>query len=477
MKIYRIILMSMVVIVCSCSDFLELEPEYLVNEKGFYQTEEDFETAMVGNYSELQVIYDASILKLTELTTDNAYIQWTSPTTSEFECDEMRLTSANSEINTVWNLSFKTIVRCNTILDKIENAEISESIKTQYRGEAYFLRAFNYFNLVRLFGDLPLIEGIFNSPSEIASFDMTRKSTSEIYALIISDLENAHALLQGLELSKSRASAGAAQALLGKVHLTQNDYEQALTTLKSVIDSGEYGLQEDYGQLFTNGNDELTESIFEIKFLSGNIGEGNSYSTLFTPPSFDAAIFPGNMNGSGRIVPTLNVRDSYEEGDLRRELSIRDSLLLLDGTYEQLQYGLKFVDFTVGLEGDGGINFTPLRYADVLLMYAEALNEVNRTDEAYAYINAIRARASLDPLDGLTSQEFALALEHERRVEFLSEGQRWFDLTRTGRTIEVLNAYFEDIGSNFSVTQEELLMPLPQRELDIDPNLEQNPGY
>ena len=208
-----------------------------------------------------------------------------------------------------------------------------------------------------------------------------------------------------------------------------------------------------------------------------NIGEGNSYSSLFTPPSFNAAIFPGNMNGTGRIVPTLNVRDSYEDGDLRRELSIKDSLLLLDGTYEQLQYGLKFVDFTVGLQGDGGINFTPLRYADVLLMYAEALNESNRTEEAYPFINQVRARASLDPLDGLTSQDFSLALEHERRVEFLSEGQRWFDLLRTGRTIEVLNAYFQDIGTNFSVTQTELLFPLPQRELDIDPNLVQNPGY
>jgi len=477
MKTYKIIVLTFIVVFSSCSDFLELEPEYVVNEASFYQTVEDFETATIGNYSELQVIYDASILKLAELTTDNAYIQWTSPTTSEFECDEMRLTSANTEINTVWNLSFKTIVRCNTILEKIENVDLDETIKAQYKGEAHFLRAFNYFNLVRLFGDLPLVEVVFNSPSEIGTYDMTRKPSSEIYDLIVSDLENANSLLQGIDLGKSRASAGAAQALLGKVYLTQKNYSQALTTLKSVIDSEEYDLQDDYGELFTNGNNELPESIFEIKYLSGNIGEGNSYSSLFTPPSFNAAIFPGNMNGTGRIVPTLNVRDSYEDGDLRRELSIRDSLLLLDGTYEQLQYGLKFVDFTVGLQGDGGINFTPLRYADVLLMYAEALNESNRTEEAYPFINEIRARASLDPLDGLTSQDFSLALEHERRVEFLSEGQRWFDLLRTGRTIEVLNTYFQDIGTNFSVTQTELLFPLPQRELDIDPNLEQNPGY
>ncbi|WP_273275545.1 RagB/SusD family nutrient uptake outer membrane protein [Maribacter polysiphoniae] len=477
MKIYRIIIIALLSVLSSCSDFLELEPEYLTNEASFYKTQEDFETAMIGNYSELQNIYNASLLKLTELTTDNAYIQWTSPTTSEFECDEMRLSSANTEVNTVWNLSFKTIVRSNTVLDRIEDVELGETIKRQYQGESYFLRAYNYFNLVRLFGDLPLIEGVFNSPEEIATFDMTRRPVSEIYSLIISDLEQASSLLQGIELSKSRASVGAAQALLGKVYLTQKNYPGAISSLKSVIDSGGYSLQDDYGTMFTNNNDELPESIFEIKYISGNIGEGNNFSRLFTPPSFNAAIFPNNMNGSGRIVPTLDVRASYEEGDLRRELSIKDSLLLLDGTYEQLQYGLKFVDFTVGLQGDGGINFTPLRYADVLLMYAEALNESDRTNEAFPYINIIRNRAGLDDLSGLSKEDFALALEHERRVEFLSEGQRWFDLVRTGRTIEVLDSYFQSIGANFSVTEEELLMPLPQREIDIDPNLEQNPGY
>ena len=477
MKTCKIILIAFLASLSSCSDFLELEPEYLANETSFYKTEEDFETAMIGNYSELQNIYDAPLLDLAELTTDNAYIQWTSPTASEFECDEMRLTAANTYINSVWNLSFKTIVRCNTVLERIENAELDEITKNQYRGESYFLRAYNYFNLVRLFGELPLVEGVFNSPDEIATFDMTRKPVSEIYNLIISDLQQASTLLQGLELSKSRASAGASQALLGKVYLTQKQYPQALSALTWVMDLGNYSLQDDYYTLFTNNNDELSESIFEIKYISGNIGEGNSFSSLFTPPSFNAAIFPNNMNGSGRIVPTFDVRDSYEDGDLRRELSIKDSLLLLDGSYEQLQYGLKFVDFTVGLQGDGGINFIPLRYADVLLMYSEALNESDRTEEAYPYINEIRERAGLDPLSGLSDEEFALALEHERRVEFLSEGHRWFDLARTGRTIEVLNSYFQSIGTNFSVTQEELLMPLPQREIDIDPNLEQNPGY
>lgn len=477
MKKYIFISIALAFGFTACSDFLELEPEFQVNETSFYKTAEDFETAVVGNYSELQNIHDASYLYLAELTTDNAEITWTSPTTSESESDEMNFTSTNSFVNTIWNLSFKTIIRSNTILEKIEDTDIDEGLKTQYRGEAYFLRAYNYFHLVRLFGNLPIVEGIFNGPGEIVDFDMTRKPIDEVYTLIINDLERAISNLQVAELDKSRASVGAAKTLLAKVYLTRQQYSEALTELREIIALDVYSLQDDYATLFTNNNDDLPESIFEVKYLSGNIGEGNGFSSLFTPPSFNSGIFPGNKNGSGRIVPTQDIRDQYEPNDLRREASISDSLRLQDGTYEPTQYGLKFVDFTTGLIGDGGINFTALRYADVLLMTAEALNESGMTAEAISFINEVRSRAGLDPLSGLSQSDLRLAIENERRIEFLSEGHRWFDLKRTGRTITVLNDYFDSIGLNFSVDETELLLPVPQREIDINPNLEQNPGY
>jgi hypothetical protein len=149
----------------------------------------------------------------------------------------------------------------------------------------------------------------------------------------------------------------------------------------------------------------------------------------------------------------------------------------MNGTYAKNIYGLKFVDFTTGLAGDGGINFTSLRYADVLLMYAEALNETSKTNDAQPFLNMVRNRAGLPSVSELTKTQLTEALEKERRVEFLCEGHRWFDLVRTGRLITVMNKYFQDNGLNFSVKETELLMPIPQSERDIDPGLGQNPGY
>jgi len=478
MKKYWLILAASIIVNSSCKKFLVLPPKYEVSTASFYKTQKDFETAMVGEYSELQDLYNAPMIYLGELTTDNATILWTSPTTSEMELNEMRITTSNGFVSQAWTINFKIITESNAILDYIASASLSDAVKQKYMGESKFLRAFAYFNLVRLYGDVPIVTTDFKSPVEIQAADMSRQPVDKVYQLIISDLQEAETNLQGVTgLSKSRASVGAAKTLLGKVYLTMHQYSDAATVLNDVISSVKYKLENNYATLFTNNNNELPESIFEVKYLSGNIGEGNDYSSLFTPPSFNAGIFPGNMNGSGRIVPTYDVRHAYEPGDLRRKASIMDSLRLQNGSYAQIQYGLKMVDFTVGLPGDGGINYIPLRYADVLLMYAEALNELNRTDEAYPYINMVRERAGLGDLSGLSQDQFRLALEKERRLEFLSEGHRWFDLLRSGRTIAVLNKYFTDNGLSFSVTPNELLMPVPQREIDINPNMKQNPGY
>ncbi len=461
----------------SCSDFLELQPKLQVSDASFYKTPSDFETALIGNYADLQA-YNLPLIYLGDLTTDNAEIQWTSPTVSEVEADEMNFTPANTFVNSVWNTCFSTISGSNNILSRIEGLNFNETVKNQLKGESLFLRAYSYFNLVRIFGDLPIVEVAFRSPNEIQAFDMSRKPAGQVYDLIISDLTQAATLLEGVEgLSKSRASTGAAKTLLGKVYLTLKRFDDAAAVLKEVIDSKKYSLENDYKKLFTNGNEGLAESIFEIEYLSGNVGEGNSFSSVFTPARFDMAIFPGNMQGSGRILPTPDMANAYEPDDSRKPASIGESVLLVTGNYEDDLYGLKFVDFTTGIQGDGGINFTALRYADVLLMYAEALNEGGGAEDPHIYLNMVRERADLLPLSGLTDEQFALALEQERRVEFFLEGHRWFDLVRTGRLEDVMNAYFQDEGLNFSVVAHEWVLPIPLREIDIDPELEQNPNY
>jgi len=462
----------------ACSDFLELEPEHQISEGSFYQNANDFETALIGSYSGLQNLHNTALVYIGELTTDNAQIQWTSPTVSEVELDEVNFTPANGFLNSVWSISFTTVSRSNNILSRLDNVDINESVKNQIRGEALFLRAYGYFNLVRIFGPVPIVDNAFRSPAEINAYDMSRKPVDQVYGLIEQDLTQAATLLEGVEnLGKSRASTGAAKTLLGKVYLTKQEYGQAATVLKEVIDSNSYSLVEDYQSLFTNGNDELPESVFEIKFMSGNLGVGNNYSSTFTPARFDMDIFPNQMQGSGRILPTPEMAGAYETADLRRSVSIGDSVLLVTGNYEDELYGLKFVDFTTGVQGDGGINFTSLRYADVLLMYAEALNENGNQEEALDYLNMVRDRAGLDDLSGLSRDELAMALEQERRVEFFLEGHRWFDLVRTARLLPVMNAYFQANNMNFTVEENNLIMPLPLREIDINPNLGQNPGY
>lgn len=475
-KIIYIILIILVSLT-SCDDFLSLSPEYQINEINYYQSEDDYETAVVGIYNLLQGLHNLTLMYPAELLTDNTEINSYTWGSAVAEFDEAGVTSANGTINSIWTSCFTAIAYANNILSRIDDIEMSESRKDQFEGEALFLRAFCYFYLVRLYGPVPIVNVAFRSPDEISSFDMSRRSVNEIYDSIKDDLINAATLLHGIELPKVRASEGAAKTLLGKVYLTLNEYESATGILKEVIDMKTYSLVDDYGSMFDGSNEESTESIFEIGYLSGDLGEGNSFSSSYTPGLFNMAIFPNNMNGNGYMCPTQDLFDSYEEGDERKSASVIDSVLLTDGTYEYTLCGLKFVDFSTGTSGDGGINYTALRYADVLLMYAEALNGDNQTSVALPYLNKVRDRAGLNDLTGLSKEQFALAMEKERRVEFFHEGHRWFDLIRTGRARTVLNAYFDKIGSSYILDEYELLMPLPDDELEISPELEQNDDY
>ena len=274
----------------------------------------------------------------------------------------------------------------------------------------------------------------------------------------------------------TRASRGTVKTLLGKVYLTLQDWAKAESKLKEVIDSKQYSLANNYATLFTNGNNNLGESIFEIQFVTGR-SLGNNYSALFTPAITSMAIFPNNLQGSGRIVPTLSMINAYEPGDKRKLVSVADSVQLINGKKAYNRYGLKFVDFKTTSLSDGTVTFPILRYADVLLMYAEALNEGGKPGLALDYILPIRTRAGLSQITEQDQAGIRLAIERERRVEFLYEGQRWLDLVRTGRAKAVLNAHYASQNLNFTVEDYEYILPIPQNEIDLNPSLKQNPGY
>lgn len=475
------ILASILIVAASlsaCDNFLELNPEHQISNNSFYQNQNDFERALLGAYSSFRGLYSGSaILYAAELRTDNAEIHWTSPSTDEMQFEQNALTSTNGTVRGIWNTCLRTISRCNTILNRIENIEFDEQAKNKIIGETKFLRAFSYFYMVQLFGEVPVTAAEFSSPEQIAEADLTRKPIETVYQVIVDDLTSAESLLPStLNGDKTRASIGTVKTLLGKVYLTRGNFDAAATELSEVITAGQYRLHADYGALFSEGNNNLEESILEIQYLRGR-DLGNNYSALFTPAITSMAIFPNNLQGSGRITPSLNLFNAYEEGDGRKAVSVNDSVPLINGNKTYARYAMKFVDWDAVATSDGAITFTVLRYADVLLMYAEALNGLDRTDDALAEINKVRDRVGLGDLDGLDKQTCAQAVENERRVEFAFEGHRWFDLLRSGHTREVVNAYYAGKNQNFSVEEYELLFPIPLAEIELNDDLTQNEDY
>ncbi|GAB3908552.1 RagB/SusD family nutrient uptake outer membrane protein [Larkinella knui] len=463
----------------SCKDFLDLNPDYQISDQTFYENQNDYETALTGVYSTFRGLFSSSaILYLAELDTDNTEIQWSSPSADEMQMDQNAPTSTNAFVSSSWNTCLYTISRSNAILTRIDGASFDQATKDRIKGEAKFLRAYSYFYLVRLFGTAPIISQTFSSPSQVTSADLTLKPKDEVYKVILADLAEAETLLPAtLNSDRTRASRPTVKAVLGKVHLTLKNYDLAATKLKEVIDAKTYSLVADYKTLFTNGNNNLPESIFEIEYVAGR-SMGNNYSAIFTPAITSMAIFPNNLQGSGRIVPTLDLIRAYEPGDARKAVSVNDSVLLIGGKKSYSRYGLKFVDFKAIDLSDGTVTFTVLRYADVLLMYAEVLNEQGKTADALPYLNQVRKRAGLADKTGLSQADLRLAIEKERRVEFLLEGQRWFDLVRTGRAQTVLNAHYASLNLSFKVDDFELVFPIPQNEVDLNPTLiKQNPGY
>lgn len=473
----KIIICLFAVTLFSCDDFLTLQPGYQMNELGFYKNENDYQTALVGAYSGLQA-YAMNLIFINELATDNCVIQLPQAEATVTAFEYMDIPPTNGHVGNYWSNPYGIISRANSILNKIEKASIDETAKNSIIGECQFLRAFSYFSLVRLFGPVSLVDIEFTSPNQVVGYDFSRKSVDDIYSFIIRDLTDAEKLLPAtIPPNKGKISIGAVKTLLGKVYLTRHEYDKAASKLKEVIDMETYSLVEDYGKLFAEGNDDMPESILEVEYASGNIGEGNNFSSYYYPNIMNMAVFPDNQVGGGRCVPGESLLKAYEENDLRKDQSVGDQLPMSDGTTSNYTFGRKFVDYSAPNTNDGGVNFTLLRYADVLLMYAESLNELGQTGQAYEYINNVRDRAGLAPLSGLSQADFRLAMERERRVEMALEGHRWFDLVRTDRAITVLNADYADRGLAFTVEKHELLLPIPQGQIDINPDLEQNDGY
>jgi hypothetical protein len=477
-------------------DFLNKVPEDSINSSNFFQTESDANSAINGAYQPLQwpKLYNMRMWT-TDIMAGNSIVGAGGGTDGIETQDEANFITAtdNQGVLDLWRGPWPGILRCNIILEKVPGMSINENVKNRVLGEAYFLRAHYYFILVRFFGDIPLVLKPVEPGGDLRP---ARTPKADVYAQIISDLTNAISMLPPKEqytaADLGRASKGAAVGMLAKVNLTLGNWQKVVDLSNQVKALG-YDLNANYGDNFNPATENSKESLFEIQYVrSAGMGFWDnenqaSWVSTFTGPRGSNMV----AGGWGWNQPTEEFVSSYETGDLRKDVTVfYEGSPQFDGmeyktSYSMTGYNLRKFLVTKGVSSsydNSPLNFPVLRYADVLLMKAEALNELGKTEEALlpavnenATFNKVRGRAGLGDVVGVNQNTLREKILHERRMELAFEGQRWFDLIRVNNGqygIEFLHS----IGKT-NMSQKFLLFPVPQKERDANPNLTQNPGY
>ncbi|MET6991659.1 RagB/SusD family nutrient uptake outer membrane protein [Sediminicola arcticus] len=457
------ILLIAILVLSSCSeDFTDLAPISNRNEADFYTTENDFVAAINASYAGLQKkgVYGRGYWTMFEMRSDNTDQgpDATGLSRQFAEINAFTEDPLNEQITSAWTDSYGVIANCNVILARIEGVTMNEDIKKRIIGEALFLRSLMYYHLAVAYGNIPLQLVPFVPGDQLTQVDAT-----SVYAQLITDLATAEANLSISYAAdnKGRATKGAAATLLAKVLLTNNQKSEAAVALRKIIGNYNYELLDNYSNLWGASNENNKESIFEVEFASGGIGQGSAFTNDFSPSAF---LQTGQ--GFGRNRPTVEMENSYVTGDLRFPSSMGTSYVNATGETVLANYVRKY-ESDPPTENDSDINFVVFRYSDVLLMLAEAIGESN---EAYDLINQVRDRAGLDPIDATMPGTFSEKLLEERQLELAFENHRWADLKRFGVAAEKVNGA-EPFISAGSVRS---LFFIPQREIDINTNFVQN---
>ncbi|MEL6986897.1 MAG: RagB/SusD family nutrient uptake outer membrane protein [Bacteroidota bacterium] len=477
----------------SCNkDFLERNPLDQVTEETFYKTAEDAQRAIKGTYSALAgVDWHGKCWMIQEIPSDNTTVGGNDPDFSPI--DNFTLAADNGPVLEYWREHFRLITLSNQIIERVPAIDMNEETRASIVAEAKFLRAYAYFDLVRIYGGVPLITTV---PDITTNLLMPRSSVDEVYQLIEEDLLVATSELvtaySGSDVG--RATRGTAKALLAKVYLTIGKYDEAMDLCRQVIASGQYRLMEDYGDLWLKEtSDNNAEAVFQVQYVGcAGVGIGNACQAFFAP--WGQGITK-NSDGWGSQVPTsptvdnpgTTIRDALVDPDLRRyETYMKSndeypSINAEDGGYEYPSEGasrtlINIKKYVIGGGPDVCFMSTPqnynaIRYADVLLTLAEAScrrnGGISITPDVLEAFNSVRTRAGLSVLQNITTEQ----VMEERRKEFAFENQRWFDLLRMDNIREVMQLHGKQMQDFHK------LFPIPQSEIDINPELEQNPGY
>lgn len=446
----------------SCGDsFFDLEPASSVTIDKVYKTASDYNVAVIGCYAKLQSQVNF-YTECCEYRSDNLSLGApTAGTQDRYDIDHFTEKPSNGILSSYWANFNNNVYRCNLLLDQIDGANFAENLKKQYKGEAMFIRALNYFNMYRIWGGVPATKHVVSATEALK---VARYSDEQMFDLIAGDLkeivDNNYLPETYSSADMGRATSGAAKALLGKVYLTFHKWTEAKDILSQLI--GKYQLVSPIAQVFNVDNKNNNEIIFAVHFNKEIEGEGHSYWYNLT-------------NASDDTNQTSSLLNTFPTGDARKDLI----------TYVQVEKNVrlmnKFYDTKSPTFKTVGNDQILLRYADVLLMYAEALNEIqydaSEGSLALKYLNAVRQRAGISNLTAKqlpTQEKFRKGILIERQREFPYEGQRWFDLVRMGFAKSVM------AENGVEIKDYQLLFPIPQQEIEKVGDksiLWQNPGY
>lgn len=458
MILKRITSIIATIFICvACENELNQLPETGILADNYYTTQENVESTVTAAYNELQSLYDYYMILWGEIPSDNTYVQAPNSNGGASPLEDFSWTSTTGFVNSIWENSYEGIFYANTVLTVIDNINFdSESIKNSRIGEMKFIRGLLYDNLTSIYGDVPLVLTV-DDPTY--AFDDTRTPLVDVFAQIEKDLLDAIDLLPKNN-STGRANEYAARAILAKHYMKRQAFDKAEVQLELIVNSGRYKLV-DITELFGVENEGNSEDVFSVQYASNlnGMSEGSRFYYSFTQPD--------NQGGLGAMAMEKTLYNLYEPDDLRRNLINQSS---------NVYYINKWTPSPNSSVNDSGDNHYVVRYADILLQYAECLNENDKTALAEVYINLVRERANLLETNASDKVSMRNAIAHERRLELVGEGHRWFDLLRTDEALETMNSFFQNEGKAIIVNPIRLLAPIPQKEVDIT-KMEQNPGY
>lgn len=488
---YFISLFLIVSIATGCEKFVDYDPkeDFQITADTYLTNEDDYQKMVVGTYSPLQWLWANPVIG--DIASDNA-VSGGENATDQIgfqQIDDYQSNSSNANLTEAWRACYEGINRANYLHEN--KSKLNFVGKDALYGQVYFLRAYYYFELVRMFGDVPLFVDKRLSVSDSKKY--SRAPKADVYKQIELDLTSAIAVLPNVNVEKGRVTKYAAQALLGKVLLYQGKFDASAAMLENVV-NGPFNLVTNFGNVFLQSGENGTESVFEIQYSNvspfydwSNPGRGQGNLAVQICGIRNLTGTSPYSSGWSTNLPTKNLADAYAVGDTRKAVTVIDieaykaanpsfNITYTVAPYKNTGlYNQKYMPRLGETSGQVELNylnnFRTIRYADVLLMAAEANNRSTTPNDSKAqtYLNRVRKRAFGDDLHNITSTGTTLrqAIWDERRLELAMEGDRFFDLVRTGQAASKITGF--TVGKNE-------VFPIPLQEVDIS-GLKQNPGY